>query len=219
MHRKEQNIMSMSNQAFLRLRTKVKINQDVSQIFLEDVAQVVASEDVEKKLKRTLIYVRNEGDGNLLVIDAIRIIRSIGEKFPNLTIQFIGSEETLVEVEATHKKSASKLLLILVWMILFIGSGLAIMNFHTDVSMAEVHQRIFYLLTGEHNNHPYLLQIPYSIGIGIGMIVFFNQIFRKRLNEEPSPLELEMYLYQENIEKYAKAYENKENRRGEHEFR
>ncbi|MBE3555234.1 MAG: hypothetical protein IMW85_09690 [Thermicanus sp.] len=78
-----------------------------------------------------------------------------------------------------------------------------------------MHERIYYLLTGEINHHPYVIQIPYSVGIGIGMILFFNHLFRKRLNEEPSPLELEMYLYQENVEKYAKDHENRENRRGE----
>ena len=33
-------------------------------------------------------------------------------------------------------------LLPLVWLLLFFGSGLAIMNFHEDVSMPEVHRRI-----------------------------------------------------------------------------
>jgi stage V sporulation protein AA len=91
----------------------------------------------------------------------------------------------------------------LVWIILFVGSGLAIMNFHTDVSMQEVHERIYYLVTGRHENQPLILQIPYSIGIGTGMILFFNHLFKKRFNEEPSPMELEMFLYQEAIDQYV----------------
>jgi stage V sporulation protein AA len=57
-------------------------------------------------------------------------------------------------------------------------------------------------LTGIHDKHPLLLQIPYSIGIGAGMILFFNRLFKRRFNEEPSPMELEVFLYQEAMEQY-----------------
>ncbi len=81
------------------------------------------------------------------------------------------------------------------------------MNFHADVSMKEVHQRISELVTGKRQNHPLWFQIPYSVGIGLGMLLFFNHLFRKRLNDEPNPLELEMYMYQENVNTYVIAEE------------
>ena len=37
------------------------------------------------------------------------------------------------------------------------------MNFHEDVSMREVHIALYEIITGERNEYPYLLQIPYSI--------------------------------------------------------
>lgn len=86
------------------------------------------------------------------------------------------------------------------------------MNFHTDVSMREVHERIYYLMTGQHVHEPLVLQIPYSLGIGIGMIVFFNHLFKRRLNDEPSPLELEMYLYQEHLDQYVIEHEKQKER-------
>ena len=46
------------------------------------------------------------------------------------------------------------------------------MNFHADVSMLAVHQRIYELMTGKKVDHPLILQIPYSIGIGAGMVHF-----------------------------------------------
>jgi len=85
------------------------------------------------------------------------------------------------------------------------------MNFHEDVSMQEVHQKIYYMLTGQNDYTPLFLQIPYSIGIGLGMIVFFNHIFKKRFNEEPSPLEVEIFNYQQDIDQYISMYENGEN--------
>jgi stage V sporulation protein AA len=35
------------------------------------------------------------------------------------------------------------------------------------------------------------------------MAVFFNHLFKKKWNEEPTPLEVEMFLYQQNVDKYV----------------
>lgn len=86
---------------------------------------------------------------------------------------------------------------------LFFGSALTIMNFHADVNMQEVQIRIVEMLTGHRDEHPYLFQVAYSIGIGFGMAVFFNHLFKKKWNEEPTPLEVEMFLYQQNVDKYV----------------
>ena len=55
-----------------------------------------------------------------------------------------------------------------------------------------------------------MFQIPYSFGLGLGMIFFFNHVFKKRLNEEPSPLEVEMFNYQQDLDRYVIMHENKE---------
>ncbi|MNC41839.1 hypothetical protein D3C75_906260 [compost metagenome] len=94
-------------------------------------------------------------------------------------------------------------LFVLVWLLLFFGSALTIMNFHADVSMLEVQVRIVEMLTGRRDEHPYVFQIAYSLGIGFGMVIFFNHLFKKKWNEEPTPLEVEMFLYQKNIDHYV----------------
>lgn len=99
----------------------------------------------------------------------------------------------------------------LVWLLLFIGAALAIIYFHEDVSMQQVHQRLYYMITGEFNAQPLLFQIPYSLGLGLGMVLFFNHVFQKRINEEPSPLEVEMFQYQQSLDQYVIVNENKDN--------
>ncbi|NMA03388.1 MAG: stage V sporulation protein AB, partial [Clostridiales bacterium] len=37
-----------------------------------------------------------------------------------------------------------------------------------------------------------------------GMSVFFNHVINKKINEEPTPLEMEMHTYQQNVDKYIK---------------
>ena len=76
--------------------------------------------------------------------------------------------------------------------------------------MQSVHQKIYKLVTGKEVEKPLMFQIPYSIGLGLGMIIFFNHVFKKRLNEEPSPLEVEMFNYQMDLDQYVIMHENKE---------
>jgi stage V sporulation protein AA len=126
-----------------------------------------------------------------------------------MEIQQVGPTQTIVEV-VFERKRASLPFFIVVWLLLFIGAALAIMNFHEDVSMRAVHQRLFFILTGEQDETPLLLQVPYSIGLGLGMILFFNHVFKKRINEEPSPLEVEMFNYQQDLDRYVIINENDE---------
>jgi stage V sporulation protein AA len=43
------------------------------------------------------------------------------------------------------------------------------------------------------------LEISYSIGLGIGIIVFFNHIRNKKLTKDLTPLEVEMKKYNEDL--------------------
>src|SRR5699024_12063336 len=62
-----------------------------------------------------------------------------------------------------YKKSPNVFMAAIVWLLLFIGAAMTIVNFHYDVSMQEVQQKLHYLLTGEQNQYPLWIQIPYSL--------------------------------------------------------
>jgi hypothetical protein len=88
--------------------------------------------------------------------------------------------------------------------LLFIGSITAIINFHSDVDMKQAHKAIYRVITGIETDKLLLIQIPYSLGIGAGMSVFFNHVFNKKINKEPTPLEMEIHTYQQGVDKYIK---------------
>lgn len=192
---------------YLRLRKQVGIPQG-SSIRLRDVARVLADPDQEEDLLDLELVRPESRDGNLIVIDMLHVIRVIKERFPAYQIEFVGEPHVLVEVVGKEKKP-SLILFVVVWLLLFFGAALTIMNFHADVSMPEVQVRIVEMITGTRDEHPYLFQGAYSIGLGLGMIVFFNHLFKKKWNEEPTPLEVEMFLYQENLNHYVIAEEYK----------
>ena len=80
------------------------------------------------------------------------------------------------------------------------GAALAIMTFNTDVSISELFSHIYEDITGVKNNGFTILEISYSIGIGLGIIIFYNHFSKKRLSNDPTPVELEMRKYQTEIE-------------------
>lgn len=187
---------------YVRLRSRIRIQRGRS-VKLGDVAHLLTSpEEQEGRLLELELLRPGPEDGNLILIDILQIIPEIRRTLPDVTVELIGSGHTLVEVVVGSGKP-SKSLFILVWLLLFFGSALTIMNFHADVNMQEVQIRIVEMITGRRDEHPYLFQVAYSLGIGFGMAVFFNHLFKKKWNEEPTPLEVEMFLYQQNVDKYV----------------
>jgi stage V sporulation protein AA len=201
----------MEKPLFLRLRKRLSIKPcDV--ITLGDVCQLYWDGEREQALLQIPVYRVKPEDGELIIIDIMQVIKTLRTLYPDVPLEVQGASQIIVEVR-NPRKAPHMLLVALVWLVLFVGSGMAIMNFHTDVSMLQVHQRLHYLITGHENLKPLWLQIPYSFGIGLGMVLFFNHIFRKRINEEPSPLEVELFLYQQSLDQYYIQHENRENQK------
>jgi stage V sporulation protein AA len=193
---------------YIRMRNRVLAKQD-EKIYLMDLAQVIAPETAVPELKKLVVHQVTEEDKNIVIIDVMKIIRMISNIFEDIEVQTIGPAQTIIEV-VVKKKQMSYPLFLLIWFLLFFGSAMAIMNFHDDVSMQSVQEKLFLMITGMEDSKPWLFQIPYSIGLGVGMILFFNHVFQKRINEEPSPLEVEMFNYQMDIDNYVIIHENKE---------
>ncbi|MCA1058261.1 stage V sporulation protein AA [Rossellomorea aquimaris] len=198
----------MEGSLYIRLRHRVQVREE-STVKLGQLAQIIAPEKSVEDIRNIPIHKVTPSDKNIIVVDVMKVIREICKEHPDLDIQTIGPTQSIIEV-IYEKKKVSLPLFIGVWLLLFIGAALAIMNFHEDVSMREVHQRLYHFVTGGVDPHPLLFQVPYSFGLGLGMILFFNHVFRKRLNEEPSPLEVEMFNYQQDLDQYVIMHENKE---------
>ncbi len=194
--------------AYIRLRHRVQVRPHET-VLLKDLAQLIVHEDLYEQLANLPIYQVKESDQNIVVIDVMKVIKFIYKQNPRIDIQTIGPQQAIIEV-IMKKRKISYPLFIIVWFLLFFGAALTIMNFHEDVSMQSVQLRIYTIMTGEVDTKPLIFQIPYSIGLGLGMILFFNHLFKKRLNEEPSPLEVEMFNYQMDLDHYISINENKE---------
>ncbi|WP_088072180.1 stage V sporulation protein AA [Gottfriedia luciferensis] len=197
----------MKKVLYIKLLNRIVV-QVGKQVHLGEIARLQGTNINLEPIRNIIVHESKKEDGTHTVIDILEILPLIQKIDPDISFELIGVSMCILELENAVSKS-NFILFCFVWILLFSGSSLAIIYFHEDVSMQQVQQRIYYMITGEYNFKPLLLQVPYSFGLGIGMILFFNQWFKTRLNEEPSPLEVEMFQYQRSMDEYVLVNENK----------
>ncbi|MDG5470695.1 stage V sporulation protein AA [Jeotgalibacillus sp. ET6] len=198
----------MTQTVYIRLRRKINI-QKGKPIFVKDVADIQAPHiKMDRFLKLKVVETDVSSSETYVLIDQLDMIELIRKHMPSAEIELLGASATLVELRNVEKKGSLPLFLF-VWSLLFVGAGLTIMYFHEDVSMKETQITMVQMMTGQRLEHPFWFQIPYSFGLGIGMILFFNHIFQKKFNEEPSPLDVEVYNYEQSLEDYIVDQERK----------
>jgi stage V sporulation protein AA len=75
------------------------------------------------------------------------------------------------------------------------------MAFNNDVTTTKLFGQVYTLLTGAQSDGFTVLEVSYSVGIGIGLLVFFNHFLGRNMTEDPTPMEIEMRTYEEDIQK------------------
>ena len=61
--------------------------------------------------------------------------------------------------------------------------------------------QIYTQVTGQTSGHFTVLEITYSIGIGLGVLFFFNHFGHMKITDDPTPMQIQMRLYEENVNK------------------
>lgn len=194
----------MGQIVYISLKRHVRL--DERRISFFDVAEVEADQEAKPILEKLIIRTIKPSAGNVVIVTVLDVIQALKTVLPDAQAVIAGETETIVSLQPERMR-APLWKIAFVWLVLFTGAALTIMNFHEDVSMQKVHVLLYEKITGIKNEKPLMLQIPYSIGLGLGMILFFNRLWQRRLNEEPGPLDLEMFKYEEDINSYLAANE------------
>ena len=46
-----------------------------------------------------------------------------------------------------------------------------------------------------------ILEVAYSLGLAVGIILFFNHVGGRRITKDPTPIEVEMRVYETDVNK------------------
>ena len=169
-------------------------------IVIGDVMKVqCANQAMMRMVKQMDLY--SFSHEHAVVFSILKVIERIQRDYPNVEIENCGEEDFIVEyVKSTVKSSVwEKIKLALVGTLAFFGSAFTIMTFHNDVDIEGVFSRFYMQLMGVEKPMVTELEIAYSIGIGTGIIVFFNHFSKKKLSKDPTPIEVEMQKYNQDL--------------------
>ena len=164
---------------------------------------------------KTLKVIRFKKSGRQrCVVSVLKIIACIHEKFPEADVQNLGESDIIVTYEDQKTPALAWHIIktVFVAAVTFFGAAFSIMAFNNDVDVTKLFGQIYEFVTGQEAGGFTVLEIAYSMGVTAGILIFFNHFGKKRFTVDPTPMEIQMRLYENDIQ--TTLIENSE-RRGE----
>ena len=148
------------------------------------------------------------------VISVLKIIAMMEETCPGITVQSVGEADVVLERVKVPKYKGPKLWakVALVCLVSFFGTGFTIIAFHNDVGINDVFSEIYRIAMGREPGGLNVLEVAYSLGLALGIIVFFNHIGGRRITKDPTPIEVSMRNYEEDVNKTLVETASRENK-------
>ena len=155
------------------------------------------------KVKALKIHQFGKNEKKRQVISILKVIELIEKACPGVSVESLGENATLIELVNVHRHKGlgQWLKLAFVSAISFFGTGFTIMAFHNDISINKIFSRVYEMVMGYPSDGYSILEVSYSIGLGAGIILFFNHIGGRRITKDPTPIEVEMRVYETDVNK------------------
>lgn len=182
---------------------KKYVTGNLGAVHISDIAEVYAENGLKKRVDNIkLMDIKSEED-KCYLISVMDIVRVISTALPGNTVSNLGEMDTVVEFNKKSGKSNTLwqyVKIVFVSLLLLAGSATAIMSFHSDAQIPTVFENYYYIFFNERVENPMIIDLPYSIGLAAGIIIFFNHFSGKKLTNDPTPIEVEMTNYESQVE-------------------
>lgn len=184
---------------YLKIDQNVEVHEQ--DITLGDIGKMTCADDtVVNRLNTVKLVKIKDPDFAKYTVSVLAVIEKIHEIYPGLEVNNIGESEFVLTYKKLKKQGVINFLKVaLVCVITFFGSAFTIMTFNNDVGVGDLFNNIFERVMGTEAEGITALEISYSIGLALGIIVFFNHFFGRKLTADPTPLEVEMRLYEDDV--------------------
>ena len=192
--------MAAQETLYLKLDRDVEVDKD--EVQLSDLGKLVCENpDILARAKSLRIYKFKDTKPQRCVISVMKIIQSLQSMHPGLTVDSIGETEVVVEKVRTQKQLGVPewIKIAFVSLICFFGTAFTIMAFHNDIGINKVFEKIYEMVAGKPSDGFTILEVAYSIGLAMGIILFFNHIGGRRITKDPTPIEVEMRVYENDV--------------------
>lgn len=193
-----------SGNVTLYLKAEQNIELQSEDVYLKDIGKLTCTDEaVLSKVKTIKLHHFRQDAPQRQVISILKVIEEINKIYPNVNVENIGETDVLLEhinVDK-HKSPVQALKIVFVSLIAFFGTAFTIMAFHNDIGINDVFTKVHEMIMGSASDGYSILELSYSIGLAAGIILFFNHIGGRRITKDPTPIEVEMRVYETDVNK------------------
>ncbi len=192
----------MSKSLYLKLNQISEVHE--KDVYLKDVAELYSDDPaiLAKCLALKVKKISSDRDHRYVgsVLDVIGLISKLD---PSIQVENMGEQDFIIDYQKPRQPRLGWewIKTAFVCVICFCGAAFAIMTFNNDASVTDVFREIYRMVLGHEAEKVTVLELSYSIGLALGVILFFNHFCAWKVNTDPTPLEVEMRLYEDNISK------------------
>lgn len=193
----------MKDNINLYIKGEQLVEVNLPHVTLGDILDVSCPQDhIANAVKQMTILKFPQNKYQRTVVSILKIIERIHEKYPNVQVENYGAVDIIVayENQQTPSKIVHRLKGIIITGITFLGSAYSIMAFTNDVDTLSIFDQLYLLIAGVPADGFNILQFSYCVGLAVGILVFFNHFGKKKFMVDPTPMEIEMRLYEQDIQ-------------------
>lgn len=189
-----------SKQVYLKIDQITEVHKP--DIFLKDVGKVVCQDEaLQNKCSSLKIKKIHEKKQRRYVEDVLDVISKIQQLDSNVQVDNLGEVDFIIDY---HPPKPSYTVwqwtkTVLICIVCFCGAAFAIMTFNNDASVPSLFQEIYRLVMGQEPDGFTVLEAGYSIGLAAGILIFFDHFMKWKLNTDPTPIEVQMRTYEDDI--------------------
>ena len=135
-------------------------------------------------------------------MDEMTLIGLIEKEAPKVPILCLGAADFVIAYKPPGPPRIlwQRAKALAVCILCFAGAAFAIMTFNNDANVTDVFQEIYRLVMGREPEGAGLLEAGYSLGLAAGILVFFNHFGKKKITTYPTPIEVQMRLYEDEVD-------------------
>ena len=169
---------------------------------LRDVAEIWCNDEtLMSGIGNVVLAHPNDKKDRVYVFTAISVVKILLKKYPEININCLGASEFAVvyRKSKSDNKLWNTIKIILISLIVFAGGAFAIMAYGNDVDIQNIFEKITAYITGDEEKNTSIIQIAYSVGLSVGIIAFFNNFGSRRKLKDPTPMQVSMRTYEEDL--------------------
>lgn len=173
-------------------------------VYLKDVAKLYSTDIkmVNDLYSLVIFEIQSDKKANY-IFSILKLIEYMNKLYPDVHITNLGETDFIIHYDPQKPKNIiieyGKVAV--VSLMVFFGAAFTIMTFNEDANVKKVFDIIYKLFLDNKKEGASILEISYSVGLPLGIIIFFNHFSKIKLGNDPTPIQVQMRLYEEDLDK------------------